>query len=71
MWEVQILENYVYGSNDLNDRKELWNDLRYLARMVNGPKWIILGDFIEVLFSHERVNGQDWLMAHLNFVACW
>lgn len=46
----------VYGSNDLMERKELWNGVKNLAHATVGFKWIIMGDFNKDLLSHEHLN---------------
>lgn len=46
-----------YGSPVEQDRKELWDLLRYLKRG-NSKLWIIIEDFNEILFSYEKQGGR-------------
>lgn len=46
----------IYGSNELSKRRELWYDIINLTWTIVGYKWIIFGDFNEVMYSFERVN---------------
>uniref|UniRef100_A0A803PSI8 Endonuclease/exonuclease/phosphatase domain-containing protein n=1 Tax=Cannabis sativa TaxID=3483 RepID=A0A803PSI8_CANSA len=47
----------VYGSNSLNERKDLWNKLTSIGRL-NAP-WIILGDFNAMFAYKDRSGGRE------------
>ncbi|XP_024010162.1 uncharacterized protein LOC112085231 [Eutrema salsugineum] len=55
-----ILCSFVYGSNFLEERKNLWRNLRDLATspIYWRMKWMIMGDFNEIL-SREEHSGAD------------
>ncbi|KAA3471267.1 Endonuclease/exonuclease/phosphatase [Gossypium australe] len=46
-----------YGAPVENERKDSWNLLRHLKRGCNKP-WLILGDFNEIIYSHEKQRGR-------------
>ncbi|XP_060969632.1 uncharacterized protein LOC133036883 [Cannabis sativa] len=46
----------VYGSNSLNERKDLWNKLTNIGHL-NAP-WIILGDFNAMFAYKDRSGGR-------------
>ncbi|KAF5183828.1 Dnase i-like superfamily protein, partial [Thalictrum thalictroides] len=45
----------IYASNDRQERLLLWKDIINLYRGIKTP-WCVLGDFNNVLYSHERVG---------------
>ncbi|KAK7243833.1 hypothetical protein RIF29_38645 [Crotalaria pallida] len=67
---VQWRATFVYGANDQELRKELWDDLRGIHVSVNTP-WLILGDFNCCLDPSEKLGGNqvDW-EAMEDFRAC-
>ncbi|XP_062088346.1 uncharacterized protein LOC133794920 [Humulus lupulus] len=48
----------VYGFNEDNKRKQLWEDLKEVSAQVQGP-WLLVGDFNDILFSKERVGRRS------------
>ncbi|XP_028555324.1 uncharacterized protein LOC110094857 [Dendrobium catenatum] len=48
----------VYASNNVNDRKVLWDDIRNVAPSIDLP-WIILGDFNCYRFDYEKAGGNN------------
>lgn len=48
--------SFIYGYNTIIQRKDIWNQLQYIQRSVNGA-WLILGDFNTLLSVSDRVNG--------------
>lgn len=38
----------VYGSNEVDERKNLWKDLYDISGSITGA-WVVLGDFNDVL----------------------
>ncbi|XP_060962288.1 uncharacterized protein LOC115695747 [Cannabis sativa] len=66
----------VYGSNSMNERKDLWNKLASIGHL-NAP-WIILGDFNAMFAYKDRSGGkrikdleiqdsQNWLAQEVSF----
>lgn len=53
-----IFTTIVYCKNDVETRKEVWRDLIDYSGAFSGEKWIVLGDFNEVLLATER-HGQN------------
>lgn len=55
--QVRFCVTFVYGVNDAQGRKTMWEDIVELAaRMDNG--WVVLGDFNALLNTNERVGGE-------------
>jgi hypothetical protein len=61
--DVQISENDklwrltgIYGEPKWEDKYKMWDKLRELNASQNLP-WIVIGDFNEILFSHEKEGG--------------
>ena len=52
----QFEVTFVYGLNEAMQRGELWDQLRMLAGIVQGP-WLIGGDFNNVLNLNDRVGS--------------
>ncbi|GJZ45128.1 pentatricopeptide repeat-containing protein [Tanacetum coccineum] len=46
--------SFVYAANHGKERAELWKDLAYQKKIVNGGPWVLLGDFNVTLHSHEH-----------------
>ncbi|XP_074287958.1 uncharacterized protein LOC141613120 [Silene latifolia] len=46
----------IYAFNNIHERASLWDHLRRIAGLVDGP-WAIAGDFNCVLSATERVGG--------------
>ena len=46
----------IYGEPRWEDKYKTWDKLRELKNQSNQP-WVILGDFNEILFSHEKEGG--------------
>uniref|UniRef100_A0A803LLU8 Uncharacterized protein n=1 Tax=Chenopodium quinoa TaxID=63459 RepID=A0A803LLU8_CHEQI len=49
--------SFLYGSNDADVRKELWNQLGYFASICTDP-WIVTGDFSCPLNADDRIGRQ-------------
>lgn len=43
-----VLATIVYGSNNENEREDIWEDLIGISRTVNGDRWILLDNFNEI-----------------------
>jgi hypothetical protein len=46
----------IYGEPRLEDKYKTWDKIRELKNSSNLP-WVLLGDFNEILFSHEKEGG--------------
>lgn len=47
----------MYASNEARERRVLWEDLVSTSRSMISKKWLAIGDYNEIMFSHER-SGQ-------------
>ncbi|XP_074313799.1 uncharacterized protein LOC141648993 [Silene latifolia] len=47
----------IYGFNKVQERVPLWDSLRNMRQVVNGP-WLVMGDFNNVLAMCERVGSE-------------
>ncbi|RAL52409.1 hypothetical protein DM860_007266 [Cuscuta australis] len=57
-WHEQKLEfftSFVYGFNELEERKSLWKDIKTYAS--SNEAWCVIGDFNAVLTSEDRKGG--------------
>lgn len=52
----QFACTFVYASNDLNERYDLWNSLMMLGQSIASP-WLVCGDFNNPLFLNERMGS--------------
>ncbi|XP_074297515.1 uncharacterized protein LOC141628249 [Silene latifolia] len=59
----------VYAFNGTQERKELWDRLRFLKNYVQGP-WLVCGDFNTVLKPCERLGGSSTDEEMEDFQAC-
>ncbi|XP_074315380.1 uncharacterized protein LOC141651573 [Silene latifolia] len=64
-----FLFSVVYGSNDEDERKELWDHLKFIHDTYQGP-WGICGDFNNVLHSNERIGRDVRLSDVVHFKDC-
>jgi hypothetical protein len=46
----------IYGEPKWEDKYKTWEKFRELSASQNLP-WIVIGDFNEILFSHEKEGG--------------
>lgn len=53
--EFQSDLTIVYGLHNITDRRALWNQLRDISAITNGP-WLVIGDFNNVLSVEDRIN---------------
>ena len=51
--------SFVYGSNNIQDRKSLWTELTYISASIGNTPWITLGDFNVVLSPFEVFGGSS------------
>ncbi|XP_060960884.1 uncharacterized protein LOC133031410 [Cannabis sativa] len=58
---------FVYGFNDENGRKVLWNDLRSVSSQ---EPWLILGDFNDILSKDERIGDKARISTSTAFLEC-
>uniref|UniRef100_A0A803Q408 Reverse transcriptase domain-containing protein n=1 Tax=Cannabis sativa TaxID=3483 RepID=A0A803Q408_CANSA len=58
---------FVYGFNDENGRKDLWNDLRSVSSQ---EPWLILGDFNDILSKDERIGDKARISTSTTFLEC-
>lgn len=47
----------IYGSNNMEERRELWEGLKLIGSTITMP-WSICGDFNSPLTSEDRIGGQ-------------
>lgn len=45
----------VYGHNDSDKRRNLWEQLKRIAQNITGP-WLIGGDFNAILYAQDRLS---------------
>lgn len=57
----EFLCSFVYGENIMEDRRELWSDIKAHqdSIMFRGKQWMIMGDFNEILDGEEHSSYQD------------
>ncbi|OVA05573.1 Endonuclease/exonuclease/phosphatase [Macleaya cordata] len=48
--------SFIYGSNSLQERRDLWNYITSFAATNNTP-WLLMGDFNSILHSNEKSGG--------------
>ncbi|KAJ9536720.1 hypothetical protein OSB04_un000105 [Centaurea solstitialis] len=48
---------FVYGANQLSERKQLWSNLRKAKVLLGAQPWAIMGDFNAMLFPHDGFGG--------------
>ncbi|XP_050233455.1 uncharacterized protein LOC126681943 [Mercurialis annua] len=65
--EEEFYWTAIYGANDINKRKKLWQNLISISR-IDGP-WIIQGDFNAVMSEKDRCGGNSLNLHHLNEMA--
>ncbi|XP_048605178.1 uncharacterized protein LOC125582479 [Brassica napus] len=53
--------SFIYALNSMEERKDLWNDLRSHgeAQMFRNRKWILMGDYNEILEGEEHSGFAD------------
>ncbi|XP_075096511.1 uncharacterized protein LOC142174589 [Nicotiana tabacum] len=59
----------VYGFNNQSMRRRLWEDIKSIHQMVNGP-WAIMGDFNSILSTEERVGSSVTMAKIREFKKC-
>ncbi|KAF9609403.1 hypothetical protein IFM89_015744 [Coptis chinensis] len=52
---AEFLFTAIYASNNMNTRARLWHDMVVISSNISSP-WCCLGDYNNVLFTHERVG---------------
>lgn len=57
----EFLCSFVYALNSVEERKELWDDMRshYDAPLFKNKKWVLMGDFTEILDGEEHSGFED------------
>lgn len=57
----EIFRSFIYASNSMEERKELWTDLKahHDSPMMRNKPWLILGDFNEILDMDEHSGHED------------
>lgn len=67
---VSFCVTFIYSSNIQNERLILWDDLNHVS-IGRNEAWIVLGDFNNVLYSYERIRGEQvYLRETEPFVDC-
>lgn len=54
---VVIHVTWIYGSTNWNDRLQLWDKLRIIAR-TRSTSWMCVGDFNEIAIESEKEGGR-------------
>ena len=68
---VQFTASFVYGFNDDRERRPLWSNLIYHARIFSNEPWVVLGDFNAIRSLQENEGGQKrWNSAMEEFDRC-
>lgn len=59
--DEEFFVSFVYASNFVEERRELWEDIRnhYDLPMFRKRGWLILGDFNEILEGEEHSNFEN------------
>lgn len=58
--EEEVFCTFIYASNYMEQRRELWEDLRSNASPLFRDKpWLIYGDFNEILDGEDHTNFSD------------
>lgn len=59
--EGEFFCSFIYAANGVEERKELWEDLRshYDAHMFRNKKWMLMDDFNEILEAEEHSSFED------------
>lgn len=54
--QEEFLCSFIYAQNTVEERKSLWEDLRHHsdAPMFKGRKWMLIGDYNEILEGEEH-----------------
>lgn len=54
--EEEFFCSFIYASNFVEERKELWNDLRdhHNSPIIRKKPWICIGDYNEILDGEEH-----------------
>ncbi|XP_020264584.1 uncharacterized protein LOC109840369 [Asparagus officinalis] len=47
----------IYGFNQLEARKGLWNDLNSICQSIGNTPWLLRGDFNAMISSEEKLTG--------------
>ena len=64
--EVSYNATFVYGSNHIHVRRNLWADILKLASCIQHEPWVVLGDFNAIRYSHEKDGGSRKWPNHMN-----
>ncbi|XP_062113080.1 uncharacterized protein LOC133824229 [Humulus lupulus] len=67
--KTDLCLTFVYGSNSLEIRKILWNDLSHL--ICPSKAWMILGDFNAVLTLKDRLGGRPITVKEMDDARQW
>ncbi|XP_062104432.1 uncharacterized protein LOC133815631 [Humulus lupulus] len=60
--EGRFFITFVYGFNDERARGRLWQDIQRLDLQIDDP-WMVVGDYNEILYKHERIGKKVRKMA--------
>ncbi|KAJ8425485.1 hypothetical protein Cgig2_023901 [Carnegiea gigantea] len=58
--KVKFYITFVYGLNQLQQRKQMWSNLSS-SQPIQEP-WCIIGDFNSILYKEDRIGGGDVLL---------
>lgn len=68
--DVTFCVTFIYASNNVMERHLLWDDLKVVS-IGRKEGWIVLGDFNNVLYSYERIEGESVIYIEIEpFVEC-
>ncbi|XP_059650444.1 uncharacterized protein LOC132296248 [Cornus florida] len=64
------MASFIYGVNDIVDRREFWEDINCHAEEFSSFPWIVLGDFNATRILNEKYGGSMWNTVIYDFREC-
>ena len=66
MSSVSYLATFLYGSNYVRVRKDLWKNFQNIASGSHSEPWIVLGDFNAIRTSQDKDGGTKKWPGYMN-----